>query len=394
MKINRFTEGVFLEDSAIDQINNVANMPFVETIAVMPDAHWGCGATVGSVISQYKAIIPAAVGVDIGCGMTAIKTSLKSNDLPDCLHKLRCEIEKNVPYGRTNNGQSGDAGAWGDIPEDCIQSWLSMKDSFDAITDKHEKIKKCNNVVHLGTLGTGNHFIEICLDLNNNVWVMLHSGSRGVGNRIGSYFIEKAKLDMKRWHINLPDINLAYIPEGSFYFQDYIEAVKWAQSYAKENRRIMMNRVLNSIIKITGKKNIYCTEEAIDCHHNYVSLESHFGKNVYVTRKGAVRARKGDLGIIPGSMGDKSFIVKGKGNKLSLNSCSHGAGRIMSRTEARKRFTADDVASQTHGVECRKDHSVVDEIPSAYKNIDDVMKAQDSLVEIVTELKQILCVKG
>jgi tRNA-splicing ligase RtcB len=393
-KINMFTTGVTVDDNAMKQINNVASMPFVKSVAVMPDAHWGMGATVGSVIGQEGVIIPAAVGVDIGCGMQAVKTSLNAKCLPDSLFNLRCEIEKMVPHGRSNDGGSRDVGAWGNIPDVVERHWVGyLEDGFNRISDKHKKIKKCNSYKHLGTLGTGNHFIEICLDKDENVWVMLHSGSRGVGNRIGTYFIEKAKEEMKRWYVNVPDIDLSYLPHGSKYFDDYISAVNWAQKYAHINRNIMMFNTISAMQTILNRSFDFDLM-AVDCHHNYVSLEKHFGKNLYVTRKGAVSAKEGELGIIPGSMGAKSFIVKGKGCKSSMNSCSHGAGRVLSRKQAKEMFTKEDLINQTAGVECRKDESVIDEIPSAYKEIDAVMAAQNDLVEVVYELRQILCVKG
>jgi tRNA-splicing ligase RtcB len=365
----------------------------------MPDVHFGKGATVGSVIPCKGAIVPAAVGVDIGCGMMAVQTSLTSHQLPEDLSGLRSAIEAAVPHGRTNDGRKGDRGAWGDIPEDVEKTWATalhrnkpLADGHAAIVARHPKIGRANNVVHLGTLGTGNHFIEICLDEADRVWVMLHSGSRGIGNRIGSYFIARAKREMERWFIHLPDKDLSYLAEGSEHFYDYIKAVGWAQDYARANRQIMMDRVLTVMEK--RFRDFAVGEVAVNCHHNYVANEKHFGAEVWVTRKGAVRAGAGELGIIPGSMGAKSFIVRGKGNKESFCSCSHGAGRAMSRTEAKRRFTLKDHARATKGVECRKDAEVIDETPMAYKDIDAVMAAQADLVEVVHTLKQIVCVKG
>lgn len=392
--VKMWTRGVALEDPAAQQLANLATMPFVyKWIAAMPDVHWGMGATVGSVIATKKAIIPAAVGVDIGCGMVAVRTSLKADQLPDNLSKLRSQIEKAVPHGRTNNGGPGDRGAWSDPPGAVGDEWVNLKDGYNKIVDRHPKLDRGNHVNHLATLGTGNHFIEVCLDTEDRVWFMLHSGSRGVGNRIGTYFIELAKEDMKRWFINLPDEDLAYIPEGSEHFDDYVQAVHWAQDFAMTNRKLMLAAVIEAA-RQCGLPPFEVGLEVINCHHNYVAIENHFGENVFVTRKGAVRAREGDFGIIPGSMGARSYIVKGKGNKNSFHSCSHGAGRAMSRAEAKRLFTIADHAKATAGIECRKDADVIDETPAAYKPIDKVMEAQNDLVDIVHELRQIVCVKG
>lgn len=409
--IKAWTDGVPVEDEARKQLSNAAAMPFIHKhIAVMPDVHVGKGATIGSVIPTRGAVIPAAVGVDIGCGMMAQRTTLTAADLPDTLVSLRTEIEKRVPHGRTNNGGEGDRGAWHDVPDAVVSrfdprvpsagfmvpDWAGPRRGLEAIIQKHPGISDrwlVQAPKHLGTLGTGNHFVEVCLDEEDRVWVMLHSGSRGVGNRIGTYFIDKAKEEMRRWFINLPDEDLAYLPEGSALFDDYIEAVGWAQDYARMNRELMLSAALEALA-IAVPKPFTCDCGAVNCHHNYVSRENHFGANVLVTRKGAVRARLGDLGIIPGSMGAKSFIVRGKGNVDSFCSCSHGAGRAMSRGAAKKRFTLDDHARATAGVECRKDAEVLDETPGAYKDIDAVMAAQQDLVEIVHTLKQIVCVKG
>jgi tRNA-splicing ligase RtcB len=404
--IKSWTRGVPVEEDAMAQLVNCASMPFIyKHLAVMPDVHLGIGATVGSVIATRGAIIPAAVGVDLGCGMTATKTNLVASDLPDNLSAIRSAMEAAVPHGRTNDGQVGDRGAWTELPETIAAEWgrfvgrddsrldWSLKGRFERICQKHPRLDRGNRENHLGTLGTGNHFIEVCLDEAGAVWVMLHSGSRGVGGRIGSYFIELAKREMERWFVSLPDKDLAYLPEGSQHFDDYIEAVGWAQDFALANRRMMMVATLRAIREVLGRP-IDEIETAVDCHHNYVARENHFGQNVLVTRKGAVRAREGDLGIIPGSMGAKSFIVRGKGNRDSFCSCSHGAGRVMSRTEAKRRFTVADHEVATLGVECRKDADVVDETPAAYKSIDAVMAAQADLVDVVHTLKQVLCVKG
>lgn len=390
--IKAWVRGVQLEDAARKQLVNLSSLPFIHKhIAAMPDVHWGMGATVGSVIATKGAIIPAAVGVDIGCGMIAQRTSLRADQLPDNLHALRLEIESRIPVGRTDNGGRNDKGARGDdatMPDD-------MRNELAAIVSKHPKIERAANRAHrhMGTLGTGNHFIEVCLDEDQRVWVMLHSGSRGIGNSIGRYFIELAKKDMQRWFVSLPDADLAYMPEGSTFFGDYINAVHWAQAFAAENRRVMMHDALCALSTILPG---FTTDDmtAVNCHHNYVAHENHFGANVWVTRKGAVRAREGDLGIIPGSMGAKSFIVRGKGNPDSFCSCSHGAGRAMSRAEARRRFTVADHQAATSGVECRKDADVIDETPAAYKSIDAVMAAQADLVDIVHTLRQVICVKG
>ncbi len=393
--IKAWTKGVQVEDAAMQQLVNCAGMPFVEPyVAAMPDVHWGRGATVGSVIPTVGAIIPAAVGVDIGCGMVALRTSLTASKLPDSLGALRAAIEAAVPHGRTANGGKGDRGAWGDVPSDvaAVFQGTNIAGRYEEIVAKHPQARIYNGANHLGTLGTGNHFIEVCLDEEQRAWFMLHSGSRGPGNKIGTYFIEKAKGDMRRWFINLPDEDLAYIPQGSALFDDYHKAVHWAQDFAMANRETMMRAVVRAAAAHLPP---FTTQEtAINCHHNYVAQESHFGKDVWITRKGAVRARAGDLGIIPGSMGARSYIVRGKGNAESFHSCSHGAGRAMSRGEAKRRFTLEDHAKATAGVECRKDIDVIDETPAAYKDIDAVMAAQTDLVEIVHTLKQVVCVKG
>lgn len=391
--IKAWTKGVQLEEAAKQQLLNCSRLPFIfKWVAAMPDVHWGMGATVGSVIPTSGAIIPAAVGVDIGCGMMAVQTTLKASQLPDSLKAIRDSIECAVPHGRTNNGGAGDRGAWADVPQANLAAWSEMDDGYRMILAKHPKLDRGNHVNHLGTLGTGNHFIEMCLDETDIVWFMLHSGSRGVGNRIGMYFITLAKEDMKRFFVDLPDADLAYLPEGTEHFTDYIEAVGWAQQFAYCNRILMMNQVLSSVREFLPPFTL--TDAQINCHHNYVANERHYGKNVWITRKGAVRAREGDLGIIPGSMGTRSYIVRGKGNRESFESCSHGAGRSMSRTEAKKRFTLEDHAKATEGVECRKDIEVIDETPAAYKSIDAVMAAQADLVDVAHTLKQVLCVKG
>jgi len=391
--VKRWTRGVPVEARALRQLDHVASLPFIHKwVAAMPDVHCGVGATIGSVVPTVQAIIPTAVGVDLGCGMMAVRTTLSANDLPESLGHVRSTIEQAVPHGRS--GHRRDKGAWQDLPAPVAERWTTMVTAFEHIVSKHPAIGESNHCTHLGTLGTGNHFIEVCLDERDRVWVMLHSGSRGVGNRIGSYFIDKAKREMERWFIHLPDTALAYLPEGSEYFDDYIQAVAWAQEFARANRELMMAAALRALAQTAGLRPFHIDEEAVNCHHNYVAREHHYGADVWVTRKGAVRAGAGELGIIPGSMGTRSYIVRGKGNPESFCSCSHGAGRAMSRTEAKRRFTLDDHRRATLGVECRKDEGVIDETPAAYKDIDAVMAAQDDLVDIVHTLRQAVCVKG
>jgi len=374
--VKHWTRGVLFEAEAQEQLRKLASMPFIHRhLAVMPDVHSGRGSTVGTVIATRGAVIPAAVGVDIGCGMMAIQLPLKASDLPDSLAGIRQEIERRVPHGRTSNGQDGDRGAWHSVPKLILNGFWDgpLVLRYHDIVTKHPQILHGRADNHLGTLGTGNHFIEVCLDEEQNVWIMLHSGSRGPGNKIGTYFINLAREDMRRWFVNLPDQDLAYLPEDTEHFQDYWEAVTWAQDYASSNRIIMamavvnvfaekypdrVHRVYNGLDLAAGVGPMF-----VNCHHNYVTREHHFGENVLVTRKGAVRARVGDWGIIPGSMGAKSYIVRGLGNSESFQSCSHGAGRIMSRTQARKTFSLEDHAQATAGVECRKDVDVLDETP-------------------------------
>ncbi len=392
--VKMWTRGVPVDEKAKRQLASAAAMPFIfKHVAAMPDVHVGIGATVGSVIPTKGAVIPAAVGVDIGCGMMAARTSLDASDLPDTLEGVRAAIERAVPHGRSVGRGKRDTGSWGDPPPATVEAWATLSARFDRITEKYPRLKNVNHVTHLGTLGTGNHFIELCLDTENRVWIMLHSGSRGVGNAIGTFFIELAKQDMRKWFINLPDQDLAYFAEGTDHFDDYVEAVGWAQDYAALNRRMMMTNVIRALRGVISKP-FDAELEAINCHHNYVTRENHFGENVLVTRKGAVRAAKGVMGIIPGSMGAKSFIVRGLGNAESFDSCSHGAGRVMSRTEAKKVVSLAEHIADTAGVECRKDESVIDETPRAYKPIEAVMAAQADLVEIVHTLKQVVCVKG
>ena len=392
--IKMWTKGVPVDEKSKEQLLKTAQMPFIyKWMAVMPDVHVGIGATIGSVIPTKGAIIPAAVGVDIGCGMMAARTSLTASDLPDNLHALRTELERLIPHGMTKGRGRRDRGSWDTPTARVDQAWAELVADFEYICAKHPRLKNTNNHKQLGTLGTGNHFVEICLDEHQQVWIMLHSGSRGVGNAIGNHFIELARKDMQKHFINLPDKDLAYLVEGTEHFDDYWFAVGWAQRFAMKNRELMMEAAVQAL-RIIINKPFNAKVEAVNCHHNYVDKEEHFGQEVLVTRKGAVRARLGEYGIIPGSMGAKSFIVKGKGNQGSFCSCSHGAGRVHSRTAAKKLFTVEDQIEQTQGVECRKDAAVIDEIPSAYKPIEDVMKAQSDLVEVVYTLSQVVCVKG
>jgi tRNA-splicing ligase RtcB (3'-phosphate/5'-hydroxy nucleic acid ligase) len=389
--IKAWVRGVPLEDKAHHQLQNIAALPFVGPwVAVMPDVHLGKGATVGSVVPTRGAIIPAAVGVDIGCGMAAVRTTLRASDLPDNLAQLRSSIERGVPVG---NGRGGDHHRVSDSVETrLVESGLIGR--LDAIKAKHRKIRTDKIDRQLGTLGGGNHFIEICLDEADAVWVMLHSGSRGTGNLIGTYFIERAReqLAHRVLGFHLPDKDLAFFMEGEPLFDDYVEAVSWAQDYARHNREEMMARVLNDMRHRLPKFQL--EKMAVNCHHNYVQRETHGGESLLVTRKGAVSAREGELGIIPGSMGTRSYIVRGKGNPESFHSCSHGAGRVMSRTAARQNITLAQHREATKHVECRKDSAVIDESPAAYKSIDAVMAAQTDLVEVVHTLRQVLCVKG
>ena len=378
-----------VDERSKEQLSNIANLPFVHHhVAAMPDVHLGIGATIGSVIATHKAIIPAAVGVDIGCGMVAARLSLTANDLDEIsLKKVFNQITRDVPVGR---GQHTDERILVSAAKPFEPGLKSLTDRHPALLRAFGKFSKWTN--QMGTLGGGNHFIEVCLDESGHVWIMLHSGSRGIGNAIADYFIELARKDMEQLMIQLPDRDLAYFPEGSEYFADYVEAVHWAQEYAMANRQAMLNLVLAALARHLPPFTV--TTEAVNCHHNYVAKEHHFDADVWVTRKGAIRAREGDLGIVPGSMGARSFIVRGKGNPESFCSSAHGAGRQMSRTAARAKFTESDLSLQTEGVVCRKDKGVVDEIPGAYKDIDDVMANQSDLTEILHTLKQVVCVKG
>jgi len=389
--VHIFTDDI--DAQALRQLHNIASLPIVHPhVAAMPDVHAGIGATVGSVIPTRGAIIPAAVGVDIGCGMNAVRTTLTASDLPDNLARLRSAIEAEVPVGFEQHEWSRVQGSR------QARAVRPLGDRLAHIVERHRGIAKMLRqfertwICQAVTLGGGNHFIEICLDEEQRVWIMLHSGSRGIGNVIGRYFIAAAQKDMRRHQLQLPDADLAYVSEGSTVFDDYVEAVDWAQDYALLNRSEMMRRVLDVLAKFAPPFRL--DGEAINCHHNYIARETHGNEDLYVTRKGAISARQGELGIIPGSMGARSFIVRGKGNPESFCSCSHGAGRSMSRSEAKRRFNRFDLAEQTAGIECRKDGGVVDEIPAAYKNIDAVMAHQSDLVEVVHTLRQVVCIKG
>jgi tRNA-splicing ligase RtcB len=378
-----------IDERSKEQLSNIASLPFIHHhVAAMPDVHLGIGATIGSVIATHKAIIPAAVGVDIGCGMVAARLSISANDLDEkSLKKVFDQITRDVPVGRAQHADD----------RVLVEAAQPFEVGLKSLTDRHPELLKAFGKFskwrnQMGTLGGGNHFIEVCLDESDQVWVMLHSGSRGIGNAIADYFIKLARKDIERWMINLPDRDLAYFPEGTEHFVDYVEAVNWAQEYAMQNRQSMLDLVLSALARHLPPFAV--TTEAVNCHHNYIAKEHHYGADVWVTRKGAIRARKGDLGIVPGSMGARSYIVSGKGQPESFCSSAHGAGRKMSRTAAEKCFTAADLAEQTAGVICRKDKGVIDEIPGAYKDIDQVMANQSDLTEILHTLKQVVCVKG
>ncbi|MGC9237822.1 MAG: RtcB family protein [Thiomonas sp.] len=377
-----------VEAQALQQLGHISRLPIVAGhVAVMPDVHLGKGATVGSVIPTQSAIVPASVGVDIGCGMCAVQLSLTAKDLPDNLKAIRTQIERDVPVGQAMHEEHRYSAALASRLEPGFRTLVERApDLLD-----HRKIKNAW-ALQIGTLGGGNHFIELCLDEQDRVWVMLHSGSRGIGNAIGEYYISQARAYIERLGYGLPDKDLAWLPESEPLFQDYWNALSWAQIYAASNRQAMLDAVLKGLRQHLPP--FQTTRQVINCHHNYVAREQHDGRELYVTRKGAIRARAGDLGIIPGSMGTRSYIVRGKGNEGSYCSCSHGAGRVMSRGEAKRHFSESDVAAQTAGVECRKDAGIIDELPGAYKNIDVVMAQQSDLVEIAHTLKQVLCVKG
>lgn len=395
--VKAWIRGVAFDENTQQQLLETAQLPFIfKHVAAMPDCHVGKGSTVGSVIPTKGAIIPAAVGVDLGCGMVAARTSLTAHDLPDDLRTLRLALETVLPVGRSDwgSGHFARSSILDSYRQRGTQAWEALDARYQELVEKYPKMpaKHRHPVEQMGTLGGGNHFIELCLDEADQVWIMLHSGSRGIGNRIGSYFIQHARQEMERLFISLPNRDLAYLAEGSDDFDDYVQSVEWAQNYAFKNREVMLENAL-AMLKVHLPP-FEIEAQAVNCHHNYISRESHSGENIWVTRKGAIRAREGELGIIPGSMGAKSFIVRGKGNVESFHSCSHGAGRTMSRTAARKHFSLADHVQATAGVECRKDEGVLDETPGAYKDIDAVMAAQQDLVDIVHTLKQVLCIKG
>lgn len=397
--IKAWVNGVAFDGKTQEQLRQTAELPIVfKHVAAMPDCHVGMGSTVGSVIPTKQAIIPAAVGVDLGCGMIAVETSLRASDMPDDLKPLREAIERVIPVGQRDWGKSSfnDKTLRREYFKPIEKAWKPLDAAYRELIDKYPKIKPATRLPYeqLGSLGGGNHFIEICVDTEDQIWIMLHSGSRGIGNQIGRFFIEKAREDMERLGITLSNQDLSYLSEGTIFYDDYVQAVEWAQHYAKLNRDLMLENVIQALRATALLPEFSLQAQAINCHHNYISYETHFNEAVWITRKGAIRAREGELGIIPGSMGAKSFIVKGKGNVDAYHSCSHGAGRVMSRTQARKSFTVADHIADTAGVECRKDVGVIDETPKAYKDIDAVMAAQSDLVDVVATLKQIVCVKG
>jgi tRNA-splicing ligase RtcB len=385
--IKAWVDGVEFEPAAKRQVENMASLPFIHShVAVMPDVHVGIGATVGSVIPTIGAIVPAAVGVDIGCGMVAQRLTLRHEDLPDNLAPIRDAIERAIPVGFA---------AHKEVPALVAAAWSALEATHNKIVSKYPKIGNRKATQQLGTMGGGNHFCELTVDTEGFVWLVIHSGSRGIGNRIGTFFIDRAKREMERLGVSLLDRDLAYLTENTESFNDYVEAVDWAQSYARANRDLMVGQALRALgAEKLGLPAFELKETAVNCHHNYVAREHHFGANVFITRKGAVRAGAGDLGIIPGSMGAHSYIVRGKGNPESFESCSHGAGRRMGRKEAERRLTLADLQRETAGIECRKDAGVLDEAPSAYKSIEAVMAAQSDLVDIVHEFRQVICVKG
>jgi tRNA-splicing ligase RtcB len=392
--VRMWTQGVPVEEAAYQQIRNIAALPILGGhVAIMPDVHVGKGATVGAVIPTRGAIIPAAVGVDIGCGMVAVRTTLRASDLPDSLAAIRAQIERDIPVGFEAHRQP--LRPQGDGAEVLCGRIEGLARRYDALrimrrVDRYDSTRVWRQ---LGSLGGGNHFIELCVDEGDSVWVMLHSGSRNVGNTIGEVSIAAARRIAERENRHLPDRDLAWLSEGTAEFDEYVEALTWAQDYAALNRKLMVSLVVAALQRFYPGQ-VVVREAAVNCHHNYASLEQHFGATLWVTRKGAVSARSGQLGIIPGSMGTKSFIVRGKGNAAAYHSCSHGAGRQMSRSEAKRRFSLADLAEQTEGVECRKDAGVIDELPAAYKDVDAVLSAQRDLVDVVHSLKQVLCVKG
>lgn len=434
--IHTWIEGVPVEKDVILNAMLISEIPFVKHIAIMPDAHKGKGADIGSVIATEGYIVPSLVGADICCGISCVKTSLKEDDIPEkTRHNLRIEIEKNVPSGRTNNGGKGDKGAWDIIPTHIQNIWNdNLKERFENICKKYPEIARSNNLNHLGTIGSSNHFAEISVDEEGCVWVMTHTGSRGIGAKIGSFFTNKAKefyegvsknqkyenerlvkeytlseefknlnKEEKREaivnfrnkicfnRIEVPNSDLVYLKEGTEIFDDYLECVSFCHEFAKWNRSIIINNMIIAMKKVIGEFN---TEEMISCHHNFVEKETHFDKEWYVTRKGAIMAREGQYGIIPGAMGKATFIVVGKGQEDSLSSASHGAGRVMGRREAMKTIDMEAHMEATKGLECYRGSEIIDESPLAYKDVYSVMKAQEALVSPICCMKAIICVKG
>ena len=385
-------DGVPMEPSAILQMRQVCMLPCVAGAALMPDGHSGRGGAVGAVVATRRAVVPGLVGVDIGCGMSCVRTTLTASQLPDNANQLMYDhVAKILPVGAADKKKTGN---WSKIPTYVNNAWKELELGFKNVVRRHGRAAIASPEEQLGTLGGGNHLVSINLDESDNVWILLHSGSRGVGNRIGTHFIELARRDMERQNRQLPaNHDLAYFEEGNEHFNDYFDAMLWAQEYARVNRQMIMRTVLDAISK-SGLPRFKVTDEAINIHHNYCSVEIHSGESLYITRKGAVNAGSGVLGIIPGCMGGVSYIVRGKGNAESYESSSHGAGRVLSRGDAKKQITLEMHRKATEGVACRKDSGVLDESPAAYKNIDAVMAAQSDLVDIVHKLQEITNIKG
>jgi tRNA-splicing ligase RtcB len=394
-KAQFWTGDMEVEQAALDQIRNISTLPILAGhIAIMPDVHMGMGATVGSVIPLKGAVIPSAVGVDISCGMAAVQTTLKASDLPDNLSVIRAQIERDIPVGFNchhkvlkTNGKGLEGMRIQRVRDELLSRFPSLR-----IMKKIGRFDEKRMEHQIGTLGGGNHFLELCLDTEQNVWVMLHSGSRNVGKTIGEAATEFARAEVHKLGFGLPDKDLGWLAEGTEPFDEYVEGMSWCGEYARLSRDTMMLLFLEALKR--HLKPFSLVGGAVNVHHNYLNRETHGGESLWITRKGAVSAQKGQMGIIPGAMGKKSFIVCGKGHEAAYCSCSHGAGRRLSRTKAKKEFTLDDLAAQTEGVECRKDAGVLDEIPGAYKDIEKVMQAQSELVEVKAELRAILCVKG
>ncbi|CAN3983157.1 RtcB family protein [Kitasatospora purpeofusca] len=385
--IRMWTDPATVEGQAMQQLRNISSLPWLHGLAVMPDVHLGKGATVGSVIAMRGAVCPAAVGVDIGCGMSAVKTSLTAKDLPDDLSRLRSQIERTIPVGRGLHSDPVDPGKLHGAP---TGGWDDFWQRFDGVASE-VKWRKDRAAQQMATLGGGNHFIEVCVDDTGAVWLMLHSGSRNIGKELAEHHMGVAR--SLPHNQGLIDRDLAVFIADTPQMAAYRQDLFWAQEYAKRNRALMM-ALFQDVVRREFPRAKVAFDEVISCHHNYVSEERYDGVDLLVTRKGAIRAGAGDYGIIPGSMGTGSYIVRGLGNEASFNSASHGAGRKMSRTAAKKRFSTSDLVEQTAGVECRKDAGVVDEIPGAYKSIEKVIEQQRDLVEVVAHLKQVVCVKG